>query len=437
MGTASTVGGERGEFSTAPPAPAPPTPSMVSFEIASMQPAAAGTHSAATALPMPDTKGTPSAAATSPPPGPTAMPPAAAGPPLAHSPSAHTSLLPGPTAMPPAADGPPPAHSPSAHTSPPPGPTSIPPVTAGPPPAHSSSAHTPGSKPPDTAGTPPTAATWPPPPLQSSSPPSAHSPSVHTSPSPGPTAMKPVAAGPPPAHSPSAHTPPAECSPMPQWSPSSIEDAGSTTSSSPSPATIPAPRTYRKRQPPPVVSGYSSPLTPHKTRMLGERGDERVPGRTRSEGRQLSGVPEEAVSTPLPEATSFDHGVGLLSHAGKDVLMSLLANRRALNAKRVLLQRHGYGELGDGSKQHAGSGGVEESKGAPPYDTTGGGESGGSYWSLGPSERGVPLDLVSRLVTRVDVDAALSRDAPHSPAARLAPLPRQGPSRTQDVEGGA
>ena len=45
---------------------------------------------------------------------------------------------------------------------------------------------------------------------------------------------------------------------------------------------------------------------------------------------RLSAVPEEAVSTPLPEATSFDHGVGLLSHAGEDVLLSLLANQRGL-----------------------------------------------------------------------------------------------------------
>ena len=56
--------------------------------------------------------------------------------------------------------------------------------------------------------------------------------------------------------------------------------------------------------------------------MVGERGDKRVPGRTSSEGRQLSTVPEEAVSTPLPDATSFDHGVGLLSHAGEDVPVS-------------------------------------------------------------------------------------------------------------------
>ena len=146
--------------------------------------------------------------------------------------------------------------------------------------------------------------------------------------------------------------------------------------------------------------------------MLGERGDERVPGRTRSEGCQISGVPEEAVSTPLPEATLFDHGVGLLSHAGEDVLLSLLANRRALNAKRMLLQGHGSGELGGGGKQHAGSGGVEESKGVPPYDTTGGGGSGGNYWSLEPSGRGVPLGLVSRLATREDVDAALREMRP-------------------------
>ena len=63
--------------------------------------------------------------------------------------------------------------------------------------------------------------------------------------------------------------------------------------------------------------------------------------------------------------------------------MSLLANRRALNAQRVILQGHGPGELGGGDKQRAGSGGVEESKGDPPYGTTGGGESGASYWSLG------------------------------------------------------
>ena len=69
--------------------------------------------------------------------------------------------------------------------------------------------------------------------------------------------------------------------------------------------------------------------------MVGERGDECVPGRIRSEGRQLSSVSEEAVSTPLPEATSFDHGVGLLSHAGEDVLLSLLSNQRGLSAQRM------------------------------------------------------------------------------------------------------
>ena len=116
--------------------------------------------------------------------------------------------------------------------------------------------------------------------------------------------------------------------------------------------------------------------------MVSERGDERVAGRIRPEGRQLSAVPEEAVSTPLPEAT-FDHGVGLLSHAGEDVLLSLLANPRGLNAQRMLLQGHGPGELGGGEKQCAWSGGMEESKRDPPYDTTGRGESGGSYWSLG------------------------------------------------------
>ena len=117
--------------------------------------------------------------------------------------------------------------------------------------------------------------------------------------------------------------------------------------------------------------------------MVSERGDERVAGKIRSEGRQLCGVPEEAVSTPLPEATSFDHGIGLLSHAGEDVLLSLLANQRGLFAQRMLLQGHGPGELG-GDKQCAGSGGMEERNSDPPYDIHhGGGDSGGSYWSLG------------------------------------------------------
>ena len=112
--------------------------------------------------------------------------------------------------------------------------------------------------------------------------------------------------------------------------------------------------------------------------MVSERGDERVAGRIRSEGRQLSAVPEEAVSTPLPETTSFGHGVGLLSHAGEDVLLSLLANQRGLYAQRMLLQGHGPGELGDRDKQCAGSGGVKERKSDPPYDTHhGGGESAG------------------------------------------------------------
>ena len=41
-----------------------------------------------------------------------------------------------------------------------------------------------------------------------------------------------------------------------------------------------------------------------------------------------------------------------------------------------------------------------------PINITGGGESGGSYGSLGPSGRELPLGLVSRLTTRNDVDAA-------------------------------
>ena len=50
---------------------------------------------------------------------------------------------------------------------------------------------------------------------------------------------------------------------------------------------------------------------------------------------------------------------------------------------------------------------MEESKWAPPYDTMGGRGSGSSFWSLGPSRRGVPLGLVSRLATPEDIDGAL------------------------------
>ena len=63
--------------------------------------------------------------------------------------------------------------------------------------------------------------------------------------------------------------------------------------------------------------------------------------RARAGKDHVGGPPAFSRLTPLPEATSFDHGVGLLSHAGEDVLVSLLANRRALNAQRVLLQGHG------------------------------------------------------------------------------------------------
>ena len=55
---------------------------------------------------------------------------------------------------------------------------------------------------------------------------------------------------------------------------------------------------------------------------------------------------------------------------------------------------------------------MEESKGAPPHDFTVGGGSGGNYWSLGSSGRGVPLGLRSRLVKRDDVDAALREMRP-------------------------
>ena len=52
---------------------------------------------------------------------------------------------------------------------------------------------------------------------------------------------------------------------------------------------------------------------PSRNEDSGREGRRARAGKDKVGGRQLSAVPEETVSTPLPEATSFDHGVGLLS----------------------------------------------------------------------------------------------------------------------------
>lgn len=199
------------------------------------------------------------------------------------------------------------------------------------------------------------------------------------------------------------------------WPPSPIEAVTSTPSPSQhSPAcTPPAPRKYRQPQPPPTALGYSSPLTSHATRQLGERGDRRIQGRTRGDARtiaqrELPAAQEEAVSTLLPQPSTRETDLGLLSLAGDDVLLPMLQNNRALKAKRTLLDSGG---LGGGGEQPDRTGGVEECKG-DPSSIMHGGNCVASGWSLGHSGSGVPLGLVARLASREDIDAALHEMRP-------------------------
>ena len=65
-------------------------------------------------------------------------------------------------------------------------------------------------------------------------------------------------------------------------------------------------------------------------------------GRTRSHDRaigeqQLSPLPEDAASTPLPQpSSSDDHNQGLFSFAGKDVLLSVLATHNVIDSEREI-----------------------------------------------------------------------------------------------------
>ena len=89
------------------------------------------------------------------------------------------------------------------------------------------------------------------------------------------------------------------------------------------------------------------------------RGDRRIDGRTRSQARaigqqQLSPLPEDAASTPLPQpSSSDDRNQGLLSFAGKDVLLSVLATHNVVDGEREMRGVSEPGEPGDGGEQLA------------------------------------------------------------------------------------
>jgi len=159
-------------------------------------------------------------------------------------------------------------------------------------------------------------------------------------------------------------------------------------------------------QPPQAPAGYE-PLTPHASRNLGREGDRRIYGRTRSQARdigqqQLSPLPEDAASTPLPQpSSSDDHNQGLLSFAGRDVLLSMLATHNVVDNEREM---RGVSEPG----------GLQECKGAQPDDDPGGGEYGDGGWSSGSTGRRVSFGLLAHLATREDIDSALrDTEPPH------------------------
>ena len=111
-------------------------------------------------------------------------------------------------------------------------------------------------------------------------------------------------------------------------------------------------------QPPQAPAGYE-PLTPHASRNLGREGDRRIDGRTRSQARaigqqQLSPLPEDAASTPLPQpSSSDDHNQGLLSFARRDVLLSVLATLNVIDSEREMRGVSEPGEPGGGGEQLA------------------------------------------------------------------------------------
>ncbi|CAB1113202.1 unnamed protein product [Ectocarpus sp. CCAP 1310/34] len=105
--------------------------------------------------------------------------------------------------------------------------------------------------------------------------------------------------------------------------------------------------------------------------------------------------------------------MGLLAQANEDVLLSMLDARRVMNGKTMLRPGlEGGGEKGGGGEQLARSEGVGESTGKLPEVDTGEEGRMGNGWSIGPSERGVPLGLVARLATRDDLDSAVREMEP-------------------------
>ena len=131
---------------------------------------------------------------------------------------------------------------------------------------------------------------------------------------------------------------------------------------------------------------------------------------TLSEDRQFPTLSNEAVSTPLPPS---EMSMGLLAQANEDVLLSMLDARRVMNGKTMLRPGLEVDDgQGGGGEQRDRSGDAAGSKGSPPEVDTGEKGRVGYGWSVGPSERGVPLGLVVRLATRDDLDSAISEMEP-------------------------
>ena len=104
----------------------------------------------------------------------------------------------------------------------------------------------------------------------------------------GPSAAARTSPLPPPNASPSPGfaTPPhasssTDSSPLPAWSPSTVEPSSTPGSSPLRPSTAtPRRRQHSQMQPPHAPAGYK-PLTPHASRNLGREGDRRIDGRIR------------------------------------------------------------------------------------------------------------------------------------------------------------
>ncbi|CAB1113962.1 unnamed protein product [Ectocarpus sp. CCAP 1310/34] len=322
----------------------------------------------------------------SPPPAATAagpsLPPPPSGPALwpAPSPGADDPPLPRPSASSTSAVPPPPAAATAA------GP-SLPPPPSGP-------------------------ALWPAPSPGAAAPPLPRPPAPSTSVAPPPPAAA-AAAGPSPSPPPPGSAPLSPSPPLPDWSSSSIEAEQSP----------PQPHQDRRTTQSATAPGYA-PLTPHASRLLGEGGDPRIRGRTRAEARtiaqqqlsalsvdrQLPSLQDDAVTTPL---LPTEITMGLLAQANEDVLLSMLDARRVMNGKTMLRSGlKGGSEKGDRGEQLARSEGVVGSTGKLPEVDIGEEGRMGNGWSIGPSERGVPLGLVARLATRDDLDSAVRETEP-------------------------